>query len=151
MFFIQPRLEDDSARQRSNVLRDGIELFLKNPLTGSGAGVTEGGQPRLWPHQVSTHNQLAAFGAEYGIVGIAMWVWLLTILVRGRYFLDRTLQTAAILLFVWMTFFTHNMLDFPYWLLFFSLLSSRKTVCLPTEMPVAMQPQRSARLRHKFS
>lgn len=147
LFFTQPKMEDDSARQRSEVLHDGINLFLKNPLTGAGAGVTEGGQLRVWAHPVSTHNQLAALAAEYGIVGIAMWVWLLILLVRGRYFQDRTLQTAAVLLFLWMTFFTHNMLDFPYWLLAFSLLSSRKGMPVPhkTALPAPAPAFRNMR------
>lgn len=125
LFFSQARLDDDSAKERGAVLRAGWEAFSSNPVTGAGAGVTDGGASRLWPHSVSTHNQLVSLAAEYGLAGVALWIWLLVLLLRGRYFADRTMQTAVILLFCMMTFFTHNMFDFPYWLLTFALLSER--------------------------
>lgn len=125
LFFSQARLNDDSALEREAVLRAGWEAFSSNPLTGAGAGVTDGGYSRLWAQPVSTHNQLVSLAAEYGIAGVVMWLWLLAVLVRGRYFEDRTMQAAVILLFCVMTFFTHNMFDFPYWLLTFSLLAQR--------------------------
>jgi O-antigen ligase len=125
LFFSQARLDDDSAKEREAVLRKGWEAFSNNPLTGAGAGVTDGGASRLWGHMPSTHNQLISLAAEYGIAGIVMWIWLLVILVRGRYFEDRVMQTAVILLFCMMTFFTHNMFDFPYWLLTFALMAQR--------------------------
>jgi O-antigen ligase len=125
LFFSEARFDDDSAKERETVLRAGWEAFASNPLTGAGAGVTDGGVSRLWTHTASTHNQLIGLAAEYGIAGVVMWLWLLTMLVRGRYFRDRTMQTAVILLFCVMTFFTHNMFDFPYWLLTFALLSQR--------------------------
>jgi O-antigen ligase len=125
LFFSEARLDDDSARQREVVLRAGWEAFANNPLTGAGAGVTDGGASRLWTHTASTHNQLIALAAEYGIAGIVMWLWLLAMLVRGRYFEDRVMQSAVILLFCMMSFFTHNMFDFPYWLLSVALLAQR--------------------------
>lgn len=128
MFFSKGRVDDDSATERAAVLQAGWEAFVAYPLTGIGAGVTDGGQSRLWPHAVGTHNQLVALGAEYGVVGVIMWLWLLMLMLRGRYFHDRTIQTAVILLFCAMTFFTHNMFDFPYWLLTFALLSQRDKV-----------------------
>ena len=123
LFFSEARLDDDSAREREAVLRAGWEAFANNPLTGAGAGVTDGGASRLWTHTASTHNPLSALAAEYGIAGNFMWLWLLAILVRGRYFEDCVMQGAVILLFCLMTFFTHNMFDFPYWLLSFALLA----------------------------
>lgn len=125
LFLTAARFDDDSSRQREAVLRAGWEAFSSNPLAGAGAGVTDGGASRQWTHTASTHNQLVALAAEYGVAGIFMWLWLLMVLVRGRYFEDRTMQTAVILLFCVMTFFTHNMFDFPYWLLTFSLLAQR--------------------------
>ena len=145
LFFSQARFDDDSARERAAVLRAGWEAFSTNPVTGAGAGVTDGGISRLWPHSVSTHNQLISLAAEYGVAGVGLWVWLLVLLVRGRYFRDRTFQTAVIVLFCMMTFFTHNMFDFPYWLLTFALLSKRD----PMQRPVAApQPALAVRAGH---
>nr|WP_217343857.1 O-antigen ligase family protein [Noviherbaspirillum sp. L7-7A]MBV0877942.1 O-antigen ligase family protein [Noviherbaspirillum sp. L7-7A] len=126
MFFSKGRIDDDSARERAAVLQAGWDAFIDNPVTGIGAGVTDAGHSRLWPYEVGTHNQLIALAAEYGVAGVIMWLWLLILLVRGRYFSDRTLQASVILLFCAMTFFTHNMFDFPYWLLTFALLSQRE-------------------------
>ena len=115
-------------------------------MTGAGAGATDSGASRLWPHAVSTHNQLISLAAEYGIAGVALWVWLLALLVRGRYLRDRIMQTALILLFCMMTFFTHNMFDFPYWLLTFALLSERdhaQRAAAPPEVQAAMHMQRN--------
>jgi hypothetical protein len=124
-FSAKSRLDDDSARERSEVLLAGWQLFLDNPITGAGAGATDMGETRIWPHSVSTHNQLISLAAEYGIPGIVMWCWLLILMLRGRHFEDRVFKTGFIMLFVMMSFFTHNMMDFPYWLLTFALLSHR--------------------------
>ena len=50
---------------------------------------------------------------EQGIVGIALWVWLLVILWRGRYFRDTEFQPAAAAGVFLMSFFTHKCL-IPY-------------------------------------
>lgn len=120
-FFSSLNVNDDSALSRAGVLMAGLELFLDNPLVGAGAGATY-----FWQRDISTHNQLAMLAAEYGILGIASWVALAVILWRGQYFGDRTLQIAMCFLFLFMTMFTHNMFDFPYWLVTFSLVSTRR-------------------------
>jgi O-antigen ligase len=148
LFFSQARLDDDSAKERGAVLRAGWEAFSSNPVTGAGAGVTDGGTSRLWPHSVSTHNQLISLAAEYGVAGVALWVWLLVLLLRGRYFADRTMQTAVIVLFCMMTFFTHNMFDFPYWLLTFALLSERDKAQRAAASPEAPAAFRSIHMQH---
>ena len=147
LFFSEARFDDDSARQREAVLRAGWEAFSNNPLTGAGAGVTDGGASRLWTHSASTHNQLIALAAEYGIAGMLMWLWLLAVLVRGRYFEDRVMQSAVILLFCMMTFFTHNMFDFPYWLLTFALLAQRDGVPRVTMTGRAYAASRNLRMQ----
>lgn len=137
------RLDDASAIERASVLQGGWNLFLKHPATGAGAGATDTGMTPAWPHPVGTHNQLVMLLAEYGVAGGALWFWLGMLLIRGRYFEDRALQSAAILLFVTMTFFTHNMFDFPYWLLTFSFLAQRAG--RPQPGPAAFAPA----LRHE--
>jgi O-antigen ligase len=141
--FSPKHLDDASARERAEVLQGGWELFLEHPVTGAGAGATDTGMTPTWPHPAGTHNQLVMLLAEYGMIGGVLWFWLLMLLMRGRYFEDRALQSAAILLFVAMTFFTHNMFDFPYWLLTFSFLTQRARQ--PKTSPAAFAPA----LRHK--
>ena len=121
-FFSSFRFNDDSSEERADVIRAGWELFLQNPIFGAGAGATH-----FWWHRGSTHNQLLLLAAEYGIFGIGLWIWLLTILWKGRFFADRGLQLAMVFLFAFMSMFTHLMLDSAsYWLATFALISMRE-------------------------
>jgi hypothetical protein len=64
--------------------------------------------------------------AEYGLFGIGLWIWMIIILWKGRFFKDRGLQLAMVFLFAFMSFFTHQMFDSAsYWLATFALLSTR--------------------------
>lgn len=120
--FFQVRAFDDySSLERAQVLETGLELFLQNPVFGAGGGTT-----LLWPITVSTHNQLVMLAAEYGIFGIALWAWLGLILWKGKYFQDKKLQLVAVAGFIFLSMFTHNMFDFPYWLLTFALVSGQR-------------------------
>ena len=110
-FFQTQSLNDDSAQQRMAVLEAGWRIFLENPIFGAGTGITSF-QSNFWPFMVNTHNQIVMVAAEQGIIGIALWVWLLVILWRGRYFQDTSFQLAAAVGTFFMSFFTHNMFDY---------------------------------------
>jgi O-antigen ligase len=120
-FFRDQVLDDDSALERAQVLTAGLELFLEHPIFGAGAYVTQ-----LWSLPVSVHNQLVLLGAEYGVFGIALWVWLAVILWKGQYFQDKTFNLTAVTGFVFLSIFTHNMFDFTYWLMTFALISGKR-------------------------
>ena len=111
-------LGDDSAQSRGFVLREGIALFERFPLTGAGAGTTH-----HWEHEVAPHNLLVQMSAEYGIAGSLAWLALLTLVATGGYFERRDCQLAAALFLVLFSMSTHNVLDFPYWLVGLFLLS----------------------------
>ncbi|RZA35827.1 MAG: O-antigen ligase domain-containing protein [Lysobacteraceae bacterium] len=118
-FFSSLSVGDDSAVERAAVFKAGCELFLENPLFGAGAGAT-----LFWSLRGSTHNQLLLFAAEYGVLGVGLWVWMVVILWRGRLFAERGLQVAMVFLFVFMSMFTHLMVDVEtYWLVSFALAS----------------------------
>ena len=126
-FFSNFKLNDDSSEERADVIRAGWDLFLQNPIFGAGAGAT-----RFWSHRGSTHNQLLLFAAEYGIFGIGLWIWLLIILWKGKFFENRGLQFAMMFLFAFMSMFTHQMFDSAsYWLATFALVSFRKNADYP--------------------
>jgi O-antigen ligase len=127
-FFSSGNVEDDSSRERLAVLMSSWDLFLHNPIFGAGAGATQLGPTYDWPHHVSTHNQFMMLAAEYGLIGISFWIALFFILWRGKYIQDLRLQHAMLFLFLYMTMFTHNMLDASYWLITFSLVSGRRRV-----------------------
>jgi O-antigen ligase len=124
-FFQTRSLNDDSAQERIEVLNAGWRIFLENPIFGAGTGVTDI-QSNIWPHRVNVHNQIVMAAAEQGIVGIALWVWLLVILWRGSYFQDTRFQLAAAVGTLFMAFFNHNMFDTLYWLMTFALVSGRR-------------------------
>lgn len=120
-FFSSLKFDDDSSEERADVILAGWEMFLQNPVFGAGAGAT-----RFWSLRGSTHNQLLLMAAEYGVFGVGLWFWLLVILWRGNFFEDRGLQIAMVFLFVFMSLFTHLMLDSAtYWLATFALISIR--------------------------
>jgi O-antigen ligase len=126
-FFSNLSFEDDSSEERASVVKAGWELFLDNPVFGAGAGST-----LFWSHRGGTHNQLLMLAAEYGLFGIALWIWLLVILWRGTFFSERGLQLAMVFLFAWMSMFTHLMLDVAsYWLATFALVSTRAAWTAP--------------------
>lgn len=121
-FFSDVTLDDDSSLERAEVIRAGWDLFLQNPVFGAGAGATQ-----FWALRGSTHNQLLMLAAEYGILGIGLWIWLAIILWKGEFFQNKNLQFAMAFLFVFMSMFTHHMLDSAsYWLATFALVSVKK-------------------------
>jgi O-antigen ligase len=121
-FFSNVTLDDDSSQERAEVIRAGWDLFLQNPIFGAGAGATH-----YWPLRGSTHNQLLMLAAEYGILGIGLWIWLAIILWKGEFFQNRNLQFAMAFLFVFMSMFTHLMFDSAsYWLATFALVGVKK-------------------------
>ncbi len=122
-FFQTRSLEDASAQERLEVLKAGWHVFLDNPIFGAGTGATS-----LWSHRVGTHNQIVAAGAEHGLVGIALWMWLIVIIWRGNYFQDNRFQLAFAAATFLFSFFNHNMLTTPYWLITFALTSGRRHV-----------------------
>lgn len=119
-FFSSYSFDDDSAEERTAVMRAAWELFLQHPVFGAGAGAT-----LFWSHRGSTHNQLLLLAAEYGLFGIGLWAWMLAILWRSRFFAERGLRFAMVFLYVFMSMFTHQMLDSAtYWLASFAIASA---------------------------
>jgi hypothetical protein len=127
-FFSNPNLGDESGQERLAVLKAGAELFLQNPLTGVGAGMTEATVVRTnaWSYRVGIHNQPVTLAAEFGIPGVCIWIGLAVLLWRGRYFHDKSLGRAMFFLVMLLSMFTHNMFDFPYWLVTYALASERR-------------------------
>ncbi len=120
-FFKKPNIEDDSGQERLQVLEAATEIFMNNPVFGAGTGITT-----FWSHRGGAHNQFLTIGAEHGIIGIALWIWLLVIMWRGKYFQDRIFQPISATMIFLFSFFTHNMINPLYWLITFALVSGRR-------------------------
>jgi O-antigen ligase len=67
-----------SREARENLLRESAQAFLENPLTGVGAGQFKNWNPqgRTEPWRES-HDVFLQVGAELGIVGLALFVFLI--------------------------------------------------------------------------
>ncbi|MGQ0593372.1 MAG: O-antigen ligase family protein [Gammaproteobacteria bacterium] len=120
-FFQHQTFDDGSALERAQVLEAGLALFLKHPIFGAGAGATH-----LWSLPVSVHNQPVMLAAEYGVFGIALWLWLAVILWKGKYFQDRTFQLIPVTGFIFLSMFSHNVFDYLYWLMTFAIVSGQR-------------------------
>jgi hypothetical protein len=118
-FFTAGQVGDHSASERVTVALAALQLFLEHPLLGAGAGATY-----LWSLPVSPHNQPLALAADFGLVGLAAWGWMLWILWRGRFFAERALQIAGAILFAFYSMFAHTLFDFMYWQLALAMLAS---------------------------
>jgi hypothetical protein len=116
MFFTTLDTSDDSTLERAEVARHAFDSFLLHPVFGNGSGYTH-----YWSgFSQAPHNQHLLLLAEYGIVGYAMFFWIIVILFKGRgYFLKLNspgMWMFGFLAFVIFTPFTHNMFDNLYWL-----------------------------------
>lgn len=105
---LEGRLDDNSARERTSIIKEGLEQGAKAPLLGHGLGFTR--EPGSgWSSRVSTHNMYLLFWAEGGVFGLTVYLWLIILLIRYSGGVGRviTLQYALA------GFFTHNLLDQP--------------------------------------
>lgn len=83
--FLEDRLQDDlltskSFLQRAEYVKDGLTIFLKSPLIGSGLGATENltrGVQRFAYESKYSHNHVLQVLCESGILGLAAFLTLL--------------------------------------------------------------------------
>ena len=111
---------DDSAQSREQVMLEGVRLFFSQPVFGAGAGATH-----VWEFPVAPHNQLVAMAAEYGLLGIGLWLWLVVLIATGGYFDRRWLQWVGVFYVCLFSMMSHTMLDYPYWLLSIQLMAMK--------------------------
>ena len=106
---------------------EGLRLFASQPVFGMGAGASD-----EWRFEVGPHNQAVLMSADYGVLGLLMWVSIGLLCLTGRYYQDFRLQWLSTGVFVAFSMLTHNMLDFTYWMLALLLLSSSLGVPHPS-------------------
>lgn len=122
MFFSNLDVSDHSASTRHEVARHAWESFLSNPVIGNGAGFT-----LTWTvAEEGPHNQHLMILAEYGLAGYLVFLSLVILIMK------RTLGTRnawigpvgplLFVIFIWFSFFTHNMFDNLYWLVTFAVV-----------------------------
>jgi O-antigen ligase len=116
---VKLELGDDATSERLTALDHAIEAFMDAPIFGAGIGWLEG------QHDVGAHNELLLVAAEYGIAGVVLLFILFHLVWRGN-LVDpsRAYRLLALAVVASLSMFTHNMLEFPYWLLALALLTS---------------------------
>ena len=131
-FLATGSLHDESGSERSFLLIEGLRLFGDNLLLGAGVGATH-----LWEFPVAPHNQPVMMAAEYGVLGLAGWLCLMGLVVTGNYFSTRSGQLAVAGFVALFSMSTHNMLDFPYWIVALLVISMRygTTPLAPSALP----------------
>jgi hypothetical protein len=104
-------VDDQSSRERQDVLRKALVMFEDAPLTGNGIGASV-----LWDASVSSHNVFANMAVDHGVLGLAVALILIVALARGNP--DARLFAAVVALF---GMFSHNILEERYALLSYAV------------------------------
>jgi hypothetical protein len=115
---INADFSDASASDRKQGLTDAIHVFMNDPFSGGGIGASEAQIGGAGPH-----NQTAFMAAEYGIIGVILWFWLIVIVLQGGYFRQRSVQYLCGAIVIMLSLFSHNLLDHPFWLVTFVILT----------------------------
>ena len=103
---------DDSANERRNILKSAINVGLNNPITGAGLSYTY-----EWDHPVGPHNDYAKLFAERGILGLVLFLSLLSII----WFAGSRHAKLFAMILAFSSIATHNTLEQPGMYIFFAL------------------------------
>jgi O-antigen ligase len=118
--------DDGSLTERMAVAREAWNDFKKSPIVGVGPGKTYYGGA----YNVASHNMHLMLLAEYGLTGYLTFAWLLVLLCWRLIFTRGRFNAIGLAMFFTILAFsvtTHNMLDHPYWIVTFLIISgSRK-------------------------
>jgi O-antigen ligase len=98
----QSALENDSTTQRAELVTLALEHFARSPLIGSGFNATND-----WEIDQSTHNIYLLFMVEGGLIGLGVYLLLLSYLT----FRARDVGVLLALLIALQGLFNHNLLD----------------------------------------
>jgi len=112
-FFVDNKSSDiDDTNERQEVLASALDMYMTNPIFGSGYAAT-----RIWDYQVSTHNTFVMHWADYGLFGVLlvplMFFFATLNLFRFGTSDQKKLAFLVMVYFTLSSFFSHNMLEQP--------------------------------------
>ena len=101
------KMEDDSMRQRSGIVRTGVEVFLHNPVLGVGVGQApnyieiSGMGYSAGKRGLAPHNTYLELLVESGILGFTCFMAIVIVMIRnllraGRYWLKKRPEYAQL-------------------------------------------------------
>jgi len=110
------QFEDRSTSMRIELAKEALAQGAEAPVLGHGLGFTR--ERDGWIYSSSTHNMYLLLWAEGGIVGLAVYLWLMILLVYHSNGVGRVIA----LQYVFAGFMTHNLLDQPAGLIVLALV-----------------------------
>jgi O-antigen ligase len=118
-----------STESRLQVLKKAWAMFLDHPIIGNGVGSTD-----VWSYSVSAHNMYLVYMADYGILGLFLFLTLVLAVVHGvRDSARITGLTFAVLILYW-GFFSHNIVDNYFALFALTLMASITALSTKSEI-----------------
>jgi len=111
---------DDSANSRLSVVNHSLDHFLKSPVFGNGINYTS--TPSFGG--VRPHNTLLLLIVEFGLIGLAMYIYVVVLLLRRAVSKNTVYGFMPILMFIFFSMFNHDILSQLNWLVFLILSMS---------------------------
>lgn len=112
-------VEDESASERKLVARRAWEMFMENPILGSGIASTIS-----WDEAVSTHNMYLFFMADHGFIGAFILPFLVAVSVWKAEGEARRIAVPFVFFVLFFGFFSHNIVEEYYFLMTYALMSA---------------------------
>ena len=104
---------DDSSIARSEAFTFSLVAAMQHPFIGHGI--------EYWDpvSGAGPHNLIASWFHLYGVGGVLLWLGMVVVLYKA-YTQPRWLNPALIV-FVWYSFFTHNLMENNFWFIFLAI------------------------------
>ena len=115
-------LEDGSSESREQVAKDAFADVLSRPISGHVFDAEE-------KYGMNPHNEPIFLWYTFGITGIFAWFCMIAMLIRAGLRSGIGWLNPAPAVFIWFSMFSHNLLDFRYWIIaiaFFTLTEANK-------------------------
>jgi len=135
-FFNEDREEDYSEESRSEIFVNGLREAVQRPVAGHAVPYIDE------THEVGSHNLLVNLFYQFGLFGVALWVWLGVLLYRRR---KPVFTNLELFCFLWFTMFSHNILDYNWWYIFLALSLIPQAQKKPTKVRKKRKRRRKKR------
>lgn len=106
--------EDFSTESRSEIAASAFQQIFETPFIGHGTKFID------TVFNVGSHNMILDWTYQYGIVGFILWATLAYLLWKVSS--KSIFLNLPLIVFVWFSFFSHNMLDSNIWFIFLAFV-----------------------------
>ena len=106
---------DESAEGRTQIAQEVFMHMLTDPIEGNVYDAKSA-------YGFNPHNQPLHFWFKFGILGLLAWLSMVFLLFRRGYITGLWYVSPAAIAFLWFSMFSHNILDFRFWIVFFAFI-----------------------------